>query len=204
MYFGYWLKEPVKPSVSVSAYDFATLVGGNAVFEVTGDLTGNAMDDTLKATYQGRAAGRYVTRDLRFLNGERDPNSPGSHGRFTAKAKLTAYFGAHTSFGTDAGMIDGSITEFKDGTKNLGFEVTLGQTAITNGGSMGVAMGTKMFNDGPATDGTWSANYYGLNADETANKRDSNLNALPSGVAGEFDVGTDYTRVIGAYATTKQ
>ena len=60
-----------------------------------------------------------------------------------------------------------------------------------------------MFNDGPAT-GTWSAKYYGLSADKTANKRDSDADALPSGVAGEFTVGSDYTRVIGAFAATKQ
>ena len=101
------------------------------------------MDDTLKATYRGGAAGRYVTRVLRFLDGERDPNSPGSHGRFTAKAKLTAYFGAHPSFGDNAGMIDGTITEFKDGTKNLGFEVSLEQTEIgtTTAGPAGMTDG---------------------------------------------------------------
>ena len=52
----------------------------------------------LTAKYEGGAAGRYVTRDLRVKSGDVDPNSPGSHGRFTAKAKLTATFGTHPSF----------------------------------------------------------------------------------------------------------
>ena len=52
----------------------------------------------LTAKYEGGAAGRYVTRELRVKSGAVDPNSPGSHGRFTAKAKLTATFGTHDSF----------------------------------------------------------------------------------------------------------
>ena len=78
--------------------------GGNALFEVEGDEDPDTKygltDDShaLTAKYEGGAAGRYVTRELRVKSGAVDPNSPGSHGRFTAKAKLTATFGTHDSF----------------------------------------------------------------------------------------------------------
>ena len=216
MYFGYWLKSPVNPSVAVSDYQFATLFGGKAMFDLTSALLQNDTDDSLKAKYEGGAAGRYVTRELRIINGGLDTYSPGSHGRFTAKAKLTAYFGADPAFNDitvtpnviNINTINGSITEFKDGTKDLGFEVTLVKTEILETPADGVSVngdttGTKMFNDGPAM-GSWSANFYGPSALETSNKRDTDADTLPSGVAGQFNVGSSYTRVIGAFAAKKQ
>ena len=94
MYFGYWMKSPVEHSADSTDYAFATFAGGNAaanMFTVGSRLT--SLTKGTKATYVGGAAGRYVTRELRVTDGEVDANSPGSHGRFTAKATLTAYFG---------------------------------------------------------------------------------------------------------------
>ena len=51
--------------------------------------------DGLTAKYEGGAAGMYVSRELRLVNGKVDEFSPGTHGRFTAKAKLEANFGMH-------------------------------------------------------------------------------------------------------------
>ena len=97
--------------------------------------------DPLTAVYKGGAAGRYVTRDLQFKNEAADPLSPGFHGRFTATAELTAYFGDVAILDLDPGvatnrnMLDGSIKEFKDrgSGRNLDFDVTLSPVEITRG-----------------------------------------------------------------------
>ena len=60
-----------------------------------------------------------------------------------------------------------------------------------------------MFDDGPQTDGTWSANFYGPDFEATPNKRDTVDDALPNGVAGDFNVGTANSRVVGAFAAKK-
>ena len=99
MYFGYWLQMPVKQSDDTAeAYEFRAYSGGTGtnVFLVNNSLLDDL--DALKAVYKGGAAGRYVTRDLQFKNEVADPLSPGFHGRFTATAELTAYFGDHTNF----------------------------------------------------------------------------------------------------------
>ena len=96
MYFGYWLQSPEDPSEENPAYMFAAFSGGADVdgFELTSGLLG-AQDEALTATYEGGAAGRYVTRKLRIDAEGVDPQSPGYHGRFTATATLTANFGTH-------------------------------------------------------------------------------------------------------------
>ena len=213
LYFGYWLKSPVEPSADASDYNFATYFGGNSPFAVLPALADN-VEDALKATYEGGAAGMYVIRDLRIKGAEVDDFSPGTHGRFTAKAKLTAYFTSHPSFDESAEtdetppgvnnqkMIYGSITDFKDSAatdSDLGFKVNLG-TAMIREGVVGVTAGTTAtFDDGEGT-GTWSANFFGPDYEATPSKRDTNADTIPSGVAGNFNVGTDNTRVIGAFA----
>ena len=221
MYFGYWLKSPVVVSDISSNYQSATFSGGNALFEVEDAL----IDGThaLTAKYEGGAAGRYVTRDLRVKNGLVDPNSPGSHGRFTAKTTLTATFGMHPSFAESAqdvtpvvvsrqNVIQGTISDFKDGSIDLGFEVTLGVLDIEASegglGESGTATATfgQTGDNGPTT-GIWSAEFYGANAATSAtNPNVAVVNrTLPSGVAGEFEVGTDstYTKVVGAFAAER-
>ena len=206
MYFGYWLQSPVEPSDVVTAYNFAAYAGGGiAPFMVTSRLLDN-IDAALKATYEGGAAGRYVTRELRLNGVELDQFSPGTHGRFTAKAELTAYFTKHSSFEeANQQHISGTITEFMDGAKELGFEVELGLAAMAPN-TTGVAsedIGKTTFGDGDVT-GNWAANFYGPAADTNVRTREDADNKLPSGVAGTFNVGSDYTRVTGGFAATKQ
>ena len=202
MYFGYWLKSPVTPSATAGAYHFFAFSDGGSAFVVPNQLFDNA-DDALEATYEGGAAGMYVTRDLRIANGMVDSNSPGTHGRFTAKAMLTAYFGtAHTGTVND-NMIDGTITEFKDGATDLGFEITLDPAMIMRDGSEITSSTTmSMFNDSPVagSTGNWSGKFYGPAAEDTEDLIDT----LPSGVAGKFEVGSEYTKVVGAFAAEKQ
>ena len=207
MYFGYWLNSPVDPSADPMAYEFATFSGGNAPFTVGPELTNDS--HALKATYEGGAAGMYVTRELRLKDGEVDPLSPGSYGGFTANAMLNAYFGAHADFeaGDDAdanpskqNMVDGTITNFMDGDMDLDFEVEfelslIADSSITDGVAT-ATFGNPNDNNGM---GTWDAQFYGPNADTDATDEVIN-STLPSGVAGQFEVGSDYTKVVGAFA----
>ena len=213
MYFGYWLQEPVKQSDMAVLYKFRAYSGGPDVFSVDQALL-DAADD-LTATYKGGAAGRYVTRKLEFKDEIADERSPGSHGRFTATAELTAYFGAHPNFDADEdadlpnrqNMLGGSIKEFKDGDRDLDFEVTLMPTVIEPGmdvitGTSGAKFGETDTSSGSTGAGVWSANFYGPNA-AAANVPATNT-TLPSGVAGKFDANSKYTKVIGAFAAGKQ
>ena len=52
--------------------------------------------------------------------------------------------------------------------------------------------------------GDWTAIFYGPNADVTAMPAENVDTKLPSGVAGEFDVSSIYTKVVGAFAAEKQ
>ena len=213
MYFGYWLQKPVKQSDMAALYKFRAYSGGPDVFSVNQALL-NA-DDDLTAIYKGGAAGRYVTRKLEFKDEIADERSPGSHGRFTATAELTAYFGAHPNFAEDTdadlpnrqNMLGGSITKFKDGDRDLDFGVTLMPMEIVVGvdaisGVSEAKFGETDTSSGSTGAGTWSANFYGPNAAE-ANIPATNT-TLPSGVAGKFDANSKYTKVIGAFAAGKQ
>ena len=86
LYFGWWLKEPVD---SEGTYAFRTFSGGTDPFTVGDKFTSGHADGLLgTASYQGRAAGQYVTKD--FTGGVL---SGGTAGVFTATALLTANFG---------------------------------------------------------------------------------------------------------------
>ena len=73
-------------------YNFDVIVGGSQEFAIASDLSGNT-DEVLTAVYEGGAAGRYVTRKLQIKDQVVNPQSPGYHGRFTARARLEANFG---------------------------------------------------------------------------------------------------------------
>ena len=62
LYFGWWLKEPAD---SDGAYAFRTFSGGTVPFAVGQKFTSGNNDELLgTASYRGRAAGRYVTKDF--------------------------------------------------------------------------------------------------------------------------------------------
>ena len=242
MYFGYWLQSPVNSSDDPMSYEFGVIVGGSTKFALHDDLKDGDetdYDEALTATYEGGAAGRYVTRKLRIKEQEVDSQSPGYHGRFTAKARLTANFGMHEDFDGDSTVtpvilatpnsIQGSITDIKDGTTDLGFGViTLKRTGIGSDGEIEGAEGTSATanfgetatNTGAKGTGTWSAQFYGPSADnlnaalrsanpgvaETDLNLADNESTLPTGVAGQFNVSsnTGHTRVVGAFAAEKK
>ena len=228
LYFGYWLKSPVVSSEDPTNYDFGVIVGGRTSFEIESALSTND-DEALTATYDGRAAGMYVTRKLEIKDQIVDPQSPGYHGSFTARASLTANFGMHENFEADdetmrpdtRNTIEGSITDIMDGNMDLGFgKITLKRTPIQATGSMTgtteANFGDTARNTGAPGTGTWSGQFYGPSADDlnvalrAANPGvdDSDLilaedaSTLPTGVAGQFNVSsnTGHTRVVGAFA----
>ena len=226
MYFGYWLQSPDPDPDVTDTYEFTTFAGGaDNMFDLETGLTGND-DEALTATYEGGAAGRYVTRKLGIEDQGVDPQSPGYSGRFTARATLTAHFGMHDDFdvGEDPteepathNSIGGTITDFRDGATgtDLGFAVTLVRIVdITDdGGAIAGGMTTATFSETATSTvakgaGAWDGQYYGPNAadlmvaDEDTDATDANT--LPSGVAGTFDASSRYTAVVGAYAAEKQ
>ena len=222
MYYGYWLRSPMADQ----PYQFTALSGGGAMalFDPPALLLDSR--DALKATYKGGAAGRYVTRKLSFIDDLVDEKSPAYHGRFTANAELKAYFGTNEAFEeviddvtsvvtspNNKNQVHGTITNFKDGATDLGFEVTLKRQEIGTAGAI-VADGngdmmnvTAKFSDtatNSAADGagSWSAQFYGPAADTKANE--SANTKLPSGVAGQFNASSSHTVVIGAFGAQKQ
>ena len=130
LYFGYWLQSPANPGAEDPSYMFATYSGSANGNEFTVDpmlLVEKDEDEDLTAEYVGGAAGRYATTKIRVDNQLVDPDSPRTHGRFTATATLNAYFGnVHEDIDEDVrNKIGGTITDFKDGTTDLGFTVDL-------------------------------------------------------------------------------
>ena len=229
MYYGYWLKSPVGDS-SMEDYTFATFYGGNdeATFDNDDDnRTIYAMDaNALTATYEGGAAGMYVSRELRLdeEQGLVDEFSPGTYGRFTANAELIAKFGPHMMQGVDmddeSNTLGGTISEFRDGDVDLGFEVTLERSPITTVSGLipetdDADNVSAMFGGSGPGSGNWSAQFYGPNLDSTPTERE--LRSTPTGVAGQFDAVTDNTmatvgddpytyhsRVVGVFAAEKK
>ena len=107
LYFGWWLKEPTEAE---GTYAFRTFSGGTVPFAVGDKFTSGRTDELLgTASYQGRAAGQYVTKD--FTGGVL---SGGTAGVFTATASLTANFGGDDIAVNDQFNIRGSVTEFRD------------------------------------------------------------------------------------------
>ena len=230
MYYGYWLKSPVGDSSK--DYTFATFSGGKATFADASEVrtiyeTGDDAN-ALTATYEGGAAGMYVSRELRLdeEQGLVDEFSPGTYGRFTANAELIAKFGPHLMQGVDmntdeSNTLGGTISEFRDGDVDLGFEVTLERSLITLTGTIPEPADTDagnvsaMFGGSGPGSGKWSAQFYGPNVDSTSTERE--MSSTPTGVAGQFDAVTDnsttnvgddtynyHSRVVGVFAAEKK
>ena len=99
MSFGWWLRTPAGAD---GAYAFRYYADGTPVFAAT------ATAPTGSATYNGRAAGRYVVQEVGAVG-----VTDGVSGEFTAAATLTANFDAMNTGGTPAPTIQGSISGFQ-------------------------------------------------------------------------------------------
>ena len=191
LYFGWWLKEPAE---SDGAYAFRTFSGGTDPFAVGGKFTSGNNDQMLgTASYQGRAAGRYVTKD--FTGGVL---SGGTAGVFTAAATLAANFGGDDIAVNDQFNIRGSVTEFMDagsGRPLEGWSVTLNKVDLAPGRASfgGTAGGTTTAALGGVTGtGTWEGAFFG----------NARADGKPGSVAGMFDAHLPAAHISGGFGAT--
>ena len=155
--FGFWLS---KPKDGMMDHAFNTFQQGADEF-----TDANVAGLTLKARYEGNAAGKYVVRTQ---------VAPTKIGIFTADAELEADFDA----GGGVGAITGAITNFMDGYKMLdGWSLTLTSVPLA-ATSNDIAGGmTDGMIGSVGVDGAWTGSFYG-------NGRQDDH---PGSVAGEFD-----------------
>ena len=188
LYFGWWLKEPTEAE---GTYAFRTFSGGTVPFAVGNKFTSGNNDELLgTASYQGRAAGQYVTKD--FSGGVL---SGGTAGAFTATALLTANFGGDDIAVNDQFNIRGSVTEFRDverGRALEGWRVTLNKVDLAPGSASfgGTAGDTTTATLGGVTGtGTWKGAFFG----------NAKADRKPGAVAGVFDAHLPAAHIAGGF-----
>ena len=191
LYFGWWLKEPAD---SDGTYAFRTFSGGTDPFTVGGKFTSGHTGGLLgTASYQGRAAGQYVTKD--FTGGVL---SGGTAGVFTATATLAANFGGDDIAVNDQFNIRGSVTEFMDagsGTPLEGWSVTLNRVDLAPDSAFfgGTAGDTTTATLGGVTGtGTWEGAFFG----------NSRADGKPGSVAGVFDAHLPAAHISGGFGAS--
>ena len=191
LYFGWWLKEPDEAEGS---YAFRTFSGGTVPFAVGNKFTSGNNDELLgTASYQGRAAGQYVTKD--FSGGVL---SGGTAGVFTATAMLTANFGGDDIAVNDQFNIRGSVTEFRDverGRALEGWSVTLNKVDLAPGSASfgGTAGDTTTATLGGVTGtGTWAGAFFG----------NARADRKPGAVAGVFDAHLPAAHISGGFGAS--
>ena len=191
LYFGWWLREPAD---SDGAYAFRTFSGGTDPFTVGGKFTSGHTGGLLgTASYQGRAAGQYVTKD--FTGGAL---SGGTAGVFTATATLAANFGGDDIAVNDQFNIRGSVTEFMDvgsGTPLEGWSVTLNTADLApDSASFGGTAGTTTTATlgGVTGTGIWQGAFFG----------NARADGKPGAVAGVFDAHLPAAHISGGFGAT--
>lgn len=197
MYFGYWLQEADEDG----AYAFATFSGGSMSSSASTD---NVTSLEGMATYDGKAGGKYVTKELALVDGEVETTSA-VKGQFTADVALTAYFSGGDVPVNKQNRLEGSVTNFMDGDTELDFEIKLGLTAFTDAdastesGTISGRHGTAL-----ASGGSWNGRFFGAIETDSDDVETGNQSTLPSGVAGTFDAHFPDARVAGAYGANKE
>ena len=191
LYFGWWLKEPTDAEGN---YAFRTFSGGTVPFAVSNKFTSGHNDGLLgTASYRGRAAGQYVTKD--FSGGVL---SGGTAGVFTATAMLTANFGGDDIALNDQFNIRGSVTEFRDVERDRaleGWRVTLNKVDLAPGSASfgGTAGDTTTATLGGVTGpGTWEGAFFG----------NARADGKPGSVAGVFDAHLPAAHISGGFGAT--
>ena len=160
------------------------------------------------ASYTGDAAGRYVRSEGLGAN----EDLVVSNGEFIAEANLTAIFGSGdgTIAAADQFSISGSISNFMDGSDDLGWTLMLNSADLgTNRDAMtqepspsmtpGPAFSGTTTGDASAREGAWSGTMYG--ADDTTT---TSVVEHPTGVTGEFNGHFSNGHVIGAFGATEE
>lgn len=211
LYFGYWLQ-----TADDNKFAFNTFFGGSVPFalptEVLTNTTLTAADST--ATFTGNAGGKYVEKTLAIADGALKVDR--LHvGHFTADANLTAYFGASTGIAANKhNTINGTITNFMDGDKELGFSVTLNSIDFgTDGDPISHTAGTFASTQDDITgnksvsaihgttqnmSGSWNGGFFG-----PAAATGEEATTLPTGVGGEFNAHFSDGHVVGAFGAQR-
>ena len=190
LHFGWWLKEP---DDAEGSYAFRTFSGGKVPFTVGNKFTSSADGLIGTASYRGRAAGQYVTKD--FSGGVL---SGGTAGVFTATALLTANFGGDDIALNDQFNIRGSVTAFRDEDRNRaleGWSVTLNKVDLAPGSASfgGTAGDTTTATLGGVTGtGTWEGAFFG----------NARADRKPGAVAGVFEAHLPAAHIAGGFGAT--
>jgi hypothetical protein len=197
LYFGIWAYEPTE---AADAPDFKWAAGGDSN---DGDAAiGNFAALTGEATFTGGAIGKYA---LARVGGR-----AAKIGTFTATASFTADF--------DDNEISGRITDFKEGSSDLGsdWHVFLGASASTAAGlDASGTTGTPTTHgaiDGDSATGSWAATLHGSDNPGASglDRNDYPASQYPvadvAGVAGWFNAAAGTNAAIagafGAACTT--
>ena len=196
MSFGWWLQEP---AAQTGVYSFRYYANGTPYQLASGNLASGS------ATYNGRAAGKFVVQDLNdegVIDGEA--------GMFTAAASLTARFSGTAAGGT----LEGAISGFQSDNGNVdvsGWMVTLNRQTITGtAGAEVTSTGTQNdpnaagFHGATATmgdqtaHGTWTSQFFGLPANDGGS-----ADAYPLGVGGTFQADNEAASIAGAFGARR-
>ncbi len=199
--FGFWLRETTDKDGMVSAM-IETLYGTEATYTTaTADgLTGEDLEG--EATYSGSATGKFIRKE--FTSGGDETVVAG--GQFTATADLTAYFGEPTSVAMDNhNMIDGSITDFKDGYGNDiddTWTLTLNATSFADSDADNNVFSGGTEGDKGAGAGFWEGIFAGAETMPDPDDNTATVPVRPSGVVGEFNGHFNNGHVVGAFGAT--
>ena len=195
MSFGWWLQEP---TAATGAYTFRYYADGSAYATPSGaNLAAGA------ATYDGRAAGKYVVQEI-----DDTGVVGGDAGMFTAAASLTAMFSG--TMGA-AGTISGTILGFESdnaGVDVSGWSMTLASQTIddTTDTTQATSAGTQNDPDNAAFDGatgmlgdqevlgTWTSQFFG---------QPTTVDAYPLGVGGVFQADNEAVSIAGAFGARR-
>ena len=197
-YFGYWMESDENRDGSLD-HDIETFHGGGNADTLT---LANTLLGTAK--YYGAAAGVYVKKD-----GAADSLVVTS-GQFTADAELEASFAGTGVAADDHFTVTGEISDFMDGSTNLGFDVlvlekafigtdgTIGQTGVANNTPPNFIAGET---NGGGTSGNWTGKFYGTANMGDNNDADGNItsNDYPMDVSGQFNGHFADGHVAGAF-----
>ena len=203
LHFGYWMKS-TKQKDGTYKHEIDTFSGVQGATATFGEIRG-------KAEYSGAAAGRYVKKS--GFDAKGDPSEV-SDGTFVADVSLTAQFGNDdgTVAVADQWSIKGEISNFMDGSDDLGWKLMLDKADLASGDpsrseTTGVADTPAAAFTGETTGsagargGAWSGTMYG-NAGP-ASTADDATDDHPVGVAGQFNGHFTNGHVAGAFGAEK-
>ena len=205
LHFGHWL-ESTAQSDGTYKHEIRTFTGavGSAVNSSFDSVRG-------KATYSGAASGIYVKKS--DFNADGDP-SVIEDGNFIAGVDLTAQFGttgtdnAGKVAANDEWSISGKISNFMDGSENLGWTLMLEKADLGSGArssgvlpTPGASFSGETKGSAGSGEGAWSGQMWG-DAD-AGGTPSGNDRSQPTGVTGEFNGHFTNGHVAGAFGAEK-